>query len=218
MFKFRKFALILTVAAAAGLAAGLFAADSTQPSMQKGAADAKAAMQPPMSEKEMMEQYEKASALNDHHKHIQKMVGTWSAVVKWWPAPGAPASESKGTAKFTSILGGHFVQMDYQGDMMGQPFQGSGTFGYDNGRKKHVSTWIDSMGTGFSASAGDCEKDCTIIKGHGESWNPVTSQKETSREITRWEGDTKMVVEMYGPSPDGKVKEYKMMEISYTKQ
>jgi hypothetical protein len=211
MFKFRKFALILTVAAAAGLAAGLFAADSTQPSMQKGAADAKAAMQPPMSEKEMMEQYEKASALNDHHKHIQKMVGTWSAVVKWWPAPGAPASESKGTAKFTSILGGHFVQMDYQGDMMGQPFQGSGTFGYDNGRKKHVSTWIDSMGTGIMVSLGD--GDGKTFTSTSEYDDPMTGKPTKSRMVTKVLGPDKHTFEMYGPGPDGK--ERLVMEITY---
>ena len=38
--------------------------------------------------------------------------------------------------------------------MMGQPFSGVGIDGYDNLRKKYVTTWIDTMGTGIFSMEG----------------------------------------------------------------
>ena len=45
------------------------------------------------------------------------------------------------------ILGGRYLEQRYEGTMMGQPFSGIGVTGFDNYKKKFVSTWVDSMGT-----------------------------------------------------------------------
>lgn len=206
---------VVVLAAAGALLGGGIAAWSKEP--EKGAAAGAPAGQPQMTEQEMMEAYANAAAPNEHHRNMAKMVGNWNTVVKYWPAPGAPPQEMKGSATFRSLLDGRYIQLDYKGEMDGKPFAGVGTFAYDKGRKKHTSTWIDSMSTGFLSSQADCEKNCSVIKGSGEYWDPISGQKITGRELTHWEGDNTMVHEMFGPSQDGKVKEFKMMEITYTR-
>ena len=44
-------------------------------------------------------------------------------------------------------LGGRFLEERVQSSFMGQPFSGIGYTGYDNVKKKYVSTWMDNMGT-----------------------------------------------------------------------
>ena len=47
------------------------------------------------------------------------------------------------------LLDGRFLQQEFTGEMMGQPFSGVGINAYDNLRKRYVTTWIDTMGTGI---------------------------------------------------------------------
>ncbi|MDB5210043.1 MAG: hypothetical protein JWQ30_870, partial [Sediminibacterium sp.] len=79
---------------------------------------------------------------------LAKSNGVWKAETTMWMSPDAPPMKSNGTATNKMIMGGRYQQMAFKGDMMGQPFEGLGTTGYDNARKVWTSTWIDNMGTG----------------------------------------------------------------------
>src|SRR6187399_2365390 len=78
------------------------------------------------------------------HKKLEPFIGEWNAEVKAWMAPGQPPAESKGTAKATWILDGRYVQEEFSGDFMGQPFKGMSLTGYDNIRGKYRSVWVDN--------------------------------------------------------------------------
>jgi hypothetical protein len=70
------------------------------------------------------------------------------------------------------------------------------------------------MSTGVMVSQGDCDDHgaCTF---HG-SWNdPVTKGKVDARMQNRWIKPGVEVFTMYAPGQDGK--EYKMMEMTYTR-
>ena len=85
--------------------------------------------------------------------------------------PSKPPMESTGTAEMKMLLDGRFLQQEFTGDMMGQPFSGIGTDGYDNLRKKYVTTWIDTMGTGIFFMEGTASADgktITLKGGHDE--------------------------------------------------
>ncbi len=99
--------------------------------------------------------------------------------------------------------------------MMGQPFTGHGMRGFDNVTGKHWSTWNDSISTGLMTTTGSCdEKDACSFSG---SWvDPVSKKTITSRLVSHWSGADAETFEMFGPGPDGK--EFKMMEITYTRQ
>jgi hypothetical protein len=78
------------------------------------------------------------------HAVLKQEAGSWDATVESFMAPGQPPVLSKGTETGT-MLGDFWLVSDFKTDMMGQPFTGHGTLGYDPAKKKYVSTWIDSM-------------------------------------------------------------------------
>lgn len=68
--------------------------------------------------------------------------GTWDATVTH-SMPGQPPSTEKGVEIVTPICAGRWQWTDFNGSMMGQPFEGHGLTGYDPAKKQYVSIWID---------------------------------------------------------------------------
>jgi hypothetical protein len=166
-------------------------------------------------QKAEMEAYMKAGALGPQHQWLASTAGTYDMKIRSWHEPSGPAMEEAGTATRRMILDGRVLAEDVTSTMMGTPFTGHGTRGFDNVSGKYWSTWTDSMSTGIMVSEGACDAKnaCTFIG----SWNdPIKKGPVKARMTTRWTGPTTEVFEMYGPGKDGK--EMKMMEITYTKK
>ena len=162
-----------------------------------------------------MQAYIAAGTPGKQHAALASAVGEYDMAIRSWDAPGAAPSDEKGTATRKMILGGRVLVEQVEASMHGQPFTGHGMVGYDNVSGKWWQTWNDSMSTGVMVSQGDCDDQgaCTFTG----SWNdPVTKQKVNARFTNRWTSPTTEVFEMYGPGPDGK--EFKMMEMTYTKR
>jgi hypothetical protein len=184
--------------------------------------DAKPADAPAMDPKKaaqmqkMMEAMQAHGALGPEHAELKKMVGTWDVAVKMWPDAGMPAQDFSGKAEMKMILGDHYLQQDFTATMMGQPFTGISITGFDNSLKQYEAIWIDSMGSSIMWAEGKASKDGKTINLKTEMTDPLKKKLIKGREVLRIESDTKHVMEMYGPSLAGK--EYKMMEITYTKK
>lgn len=188
------------------------------PIRSAGAEEAKATTPPKMSaaEQKMMEKYMKAATPGPEHQRLAKMAGKWKLQVTSWMAPGAPPMKSEGTAEFTSVLGGRFLQQEVKGDMGGQPFEGRGIEGYDNVTKENFGTWTDSMSTGLMVVRGKCPataKKCTY---KGSVPDAVAGKAVPVTEIITYTDDDHFSFEMHGPGPGGK--NFKMLEIAYTRQ
>jgi hypothetical protein len=166
-----------------------------------------------MEMKAMME----AGTLGEAHKMMAKSAGTWAADVTWWPGIGAPEGKSKGTSVNTMILGGHYLQSKFSGDMMGMPFEGISTMAYDNTAKEYVSTWIENMSTSMMIMKGTMDNATNTINLTGKQKNPANGIECTLREVFKIVDDNNQVMEMYGPDRQTG-KEYKMMEIKYTRK
>jgi hypothetical protein len=166
-------------------------------------------------QKAEMEAYMKAGTPGAPHKALAATVGTYDVKAKSWPAPGAPAMEEAGTATRSMALDGRVLVEEFKGSMMGAPFTGHGMRGYDNVTGKHWSTWMDSMSTGLMLSEGTCDaKNVCTFTG---SWNDAVKKAPVKARMTsRWTSPTTEVFEMYGPDRTGK--EFKMMELTYTKK
>jgi len=161
---------------------------------------------------EQMEAMQKAMAPGEMHKHLAKMAGDWTFTNKMWMAPGQPPVESTGTMHAETILDGRYVQSIWKGSMMGQPFEGRGTEGYDNVSKQYVSAWIDNVGTGIMYSTGTCEdggKKCTST---GASSDPMSGGQIAMKSVITWIDDNSFKNEMYMKDP-ASGQEAKMMEI-----
>src|SRR5438477_2637717 len=146
----------LHTALAALSAAALIAAPSFAQTPEASVASSPAAAGPPSAED--MHKMMEMGKLNENHKMLGELAGTWSYTVKMWMDPSAPPQESKGTAVRKAIMDGRFFIGDFTGKMeMPGPdgkkkemtFTGKSIEGYDNVKQKFVSTWVDNMGTGI---------------------------------------------------------------------
>ncbi|HKA87874.1 MAG TPA: DUF1579 domain-containing protein [Haliangiales bacterium] len=167
-------------------------------------------------QKKMMDAWQKYGTPGAEHQKLKAMAGTWDAQVKMWVDPAAPAEEVAGKAEMKMILGDRFLQQEFSGSMMGQPFNGLGFVGFDNVRKKWISGWMDSTATGFYGGEGTADKSGNVITFATIATDPMTGKQRKGRDVWRLEAPNKFVFESYGPGKGGK--EYKMLEITYTKK
>ena len=101
--------------------------------------------------------------------------------------------------------------------MMGMPFEGITTTAYDNIAKQYVSTWIENMGTSIMVMTGSRDAATNSLNLSGKQKNPANGLECTIRQVYKMNDDNNHVLEMYGPDPQTG-KEYKMMEIKYTRK
>lgn len=163
-----------------------------------------------------MEAMMKAMSPGENHKHIARYAGDWTFTNKMWMDPSKPPQESTGTMKGELILGGRYVQTHWKGEMMGMPFEGRGTEGYDNLAKQYVSSWVDNMGTGILYSTGTCDDSGNKCEMKGDMIDPMTGKEGYMRSVTTWMGQDSFKFELFGAGPDGK--ELKMMEMALKKK
>jgi hypothetical protein len=197
----------LAVSLAAGaLVAGLALAQD-KPAEKKKAGGA-------MDEKAMHEMMMKAATPGDAHKKLEGLVGTWDVKVKMWMDPSQPPQESAGTSTSSWVLGNRFVQEKFEGTFMGQPFSGMGYTGYDNVTKQYVGTWMDTASTGVMTSKGSLSGN--TMNANATMSDPMTGKMaKSTMKMTMTDADHH-TMEMWGAGPNGK--NYKMMEIAYTKK
>lgn len=162
-----------------------------------------------------MDTYEKLAIPGAPHRMLAAMSGRWNASIRSWMEPGGPVTESSGTSEQKMILGGRFLQQDFTSEVMGSPFDGMGITGYDNHTRKYVSTWMDSMSTAIMYFEGTAGPDGKTIIQEASYDDPVKGPMKW-RSLTSIPNDDTVLFEMY--VIDGKGKEEKMMEITYTRQ
>ena len=172
------------------------------------------AMDPQMQA--MMAAMEKFGTPGPEHKGFAETVGTWDVESKMWMDPAAPPHVSKGVSTFRTILGGRYLQYDYEGKAMDMTFSGYGISGYDRYNKKYVSLWLDSMSTGFYLTEGTCDAAGKVCTETGVWDDYTTGQKSKVKDVTTHYGKDKFTMEMYMVLPDGK--EIKTMELTYTRR
>jgi hypothetical protein len=151
------------------------------------------------------------------HRLLHKDVGTWDAeITVFSPVEGAPPMKSKGTETCEVLPGGMWLVSRFKGEMIGMPFSGIGTTGYDPVEKKYVGTWVDSMSPHLMIMKGEYDPATKNLTSTGEGRDATTGQMFTSKQISRHIDDTTRTFEMHMPGPDGE--QFKVMEITYKRR
>lgn len=209
------FALIASAFLIGSLALGAQEKEPEAPRL--GTAGTQAQKAPAMSPemKAMMEAYEKAGRPGPNHKVLQQMAGTWDATAKWWAGPGEP-EVTRGVSVNKMILGGRYLQQSYEGTAMGKPFHGMGLMAFDNVAQAFTGIWIDDMSTGIMTSTGSLDPSGTTLTSVSTVNDPLAKGPKKGRDVIRFEGPDRHVMEMYDTGPDGK--EMKVMEITYSRR
>jgi uncharacterized protein DUF1579 len=155
------------------------------------------------------------------HALFKEAAGVWDAKVESWMAPGAPPSVSKGVETNRVGCGGLCLITDFKGSfVMGPPgtpamaFEGHGTETYDQGKKKYVGTWIDSMSTGLSLSESTYDAATKTMTGTMEGPDMTGAVQKMKSVMEHKDGQRIFTMSMTGP--DGK--ETPAMKITYTKR
>ena len=174
---------------------------------------------------EMMKQMIELAKLNDNHKLLGDLAGTWSYKVKYWmnPDPKAPPTESSGTSVTKPTMGGRYFITDVtgkmkmpgaDGKMKDVEFKGMAFDGYDNAKKKFTSSWIDNMGTGILASEGTYDPATKTFTYNAEM-EVIPGMKQKVREMIKVVDKDHHTFEWY---EDRGGQQAKTMEINYTRK
>lgn len=151
-------------------------------------------------------------------KMLAKSDGNWVGETKMWMENGSQPMMSKSEATNKMVFDGRYQMSTHKGDMMGMPFEGISIVGYDNSKKKFVSSWIDNMGTGIMNMEGIWNASTKSIEFKGKMTDPSRPGKDCNvREIYTFVDDNTQKMEMYGPNAKTG-KEFKTMEINYTRK
>lgn len=183
-----------------------------------------AAAQPSADEmKKMMEQMMELGKPGENHKLLAEMAGNWNYTMKMMmdPTTGKP-SESKGTATRKAIFDGRYFSFEVSGKfqmpgkdgkMMDMNFKGMAVEGYDNGKKKFISSWIDNMSTMMMNAEGDYDAATKTFTYMADCEMPPGT-KVKMREVIKIVDKDHHTFEMYEDRGQG---ETKSMEIAYTR-
>ena len=170
-----------------------------------------------------MKQMMELSKLNENHKLLKDLAGTWSYNVTMWMDPNAPPTKSSGTSVTKPIMEGRYFVTDVTGHMkMPGPdgkmkdvtFKGTGMDGYDNVKKKFVSSWGDNMGTGIMLSEGDYDP-ATKTFTYTSEYEAIPGMKTKARQVVKVADKDHHTFEWY---EDRGGQEVKTMEIDYTRK
>jgi hypothetical protein len=171
----------------------------------------------PLASAQQEQQQPQAAQATREHRLLQRDVGTWDAEITLLPPEeGAAPMKSKGSEKNELLPGGMWLVSRFDGEMMGMPFSGVGTSGYDPIEKKYIGTWIDTMSPHLMVVKGDYDEDTKTMTSTGEGRDFATGQPYTAKLITRDVDENSRTFEMHMPGPDGK--HVKMMEIKYKRR
>ena len=136
-----------------------------------------------------MPEWTKRTKRTKQHEDLAKMVGTWDVTMKMWMVPDSPPMESTGISTGKALLGGNYVQQDFEGSVMGGPFEGVLMLGYDTVDKEFVSVWMDSFHPVMYVGRGT-EKD-GLTTYDAEEPDFMTGKKKKTRMTIRLDPNAK---------------------------
>jgi hypothetical protein len=161
---------------------------------------------------EMMRRVQEAGSPGAGHKALEHFAGDWQADVKCWMDPNGAPEQSRATARAAWIMGGRFLQEEFQGQMMGKPFNGRTLLGYNNVKKAYQSVWVDDMSTGMFVSEGQGDGKQITLEGHS-SCAATGRTNVPMRIVMRVISPDKHTFEMF----DGSRGYARTLEITYTR-
>ena len=165
------------------------------------------------AEKAMMDMMMKLATPGPQHAQLMKKAGTWKTVTKAWMGPGDP-TVSEGSATYTPILGGRFLEESVKGTFNNMPFEGFGITGYDNQHQEYVNVWMDTLGTAATVSRGKMDASGKVLTMNTEFEDPTSGKKAPMRMVTKFVDDDHQLFEVI-TNYDGK--DVKELEVTYSR-
>jgi len=210
-------AAVVLMAIACKKAEETTAADATPADSTAVAPTETAEAAKPMDSAAMMKAWQDYATPGEPHKMLAMDNGNWSAESTMYRSANDPKPMKTAMAATSKmVMGGRYQESRYSGNMMGQPFEGVATVGYNNASKKYESTWVDNMGTGVMYMTGDYDAATNTMTLSGDCVDPMTGKAKKVRETFTIVDDNTRKMEMFDTDASGK--EYKSMELVQTRK
>jgi hypothetical protein len=182
-----------------------------KPAGEKAKSDAQAAMQ------EGMKRWMEACTPGEQHKRLADLVGQWDTETRMAMGPGGLGNPEKGTAEFKWLIEGRWLMQESNGSMMGRPVKVYALTGYDNYKKKYVSSYVDSLTTTLLTAEGNFDQTGKVMLSFGLMDEPITGEHDKCvKYVWRFLTPDKMVFEIHD-LPIGETNT-KVVEITYTRK
>ncbi len=101
---------------------------------------------------------------SEQHSFFQHFVGDWTTSTSVYGM-----EPSSGVASNNLILGDRYLEGTYSGALMGTPYEGKMTLGFDKYKRKYVVTFIDTLGTSIKYAEGMLDKSKRTLS----LWGPM---------------------------------------------
>lgn len=144
------------------------------------------------------------------HRSLKEHAGKWKVACKFYMDPSQPPMETQAT-ETVEMVGDFWTLSRYESDMMGMPFVGRATVGYEPHTGKYVSTWVDSCSPTLFRLAGEQKGDTLTMR--GKAWSCMTNSELEHRTTEKRISKDERLFEMFCTMPDGT--EIKMMSNHY---
>jgi hypothetical protein len=149
------------------------------------------------------------------HKLLESFAGDWDVKVTFWSDPKAKGESSSGRSKISWILGGRFLQENFQGKIAGESYIGLGLIGYDNGSRAFTTVWADSLNTAMTTSVGKYDPERNSLELESEVYDPLVSGVKTVYSRIKITSPDSYTFSMLDRSPEGR--EFKSLEMEYSR-
>lgn len=157
-----------------------------------------------MDPEQMMEMMREWAEPTEHHKVLEKMAGSFDCRASF-SMGGPEAVTATGSAEQQTVLGGRYVTQHFtMPEFMGQPFEGMGATGYDKGKGKYVSIWIDNFSTNFTLMEGEYDRASDTMTWTGEAAYPDGQGGVVHipmKHVVKGATSDNMVMEFWEPNP-----------------
>jgi len=144
------------------------------------------------------------------HHHLAESAGKWKVACKFYMDPSQPPMETDAT-ETVEMVGPFWTISKYESSMMGMPFVGRCTVGFEAHTGKYVSTWVDSFSSALFHFTGTRQGDTITMT--GDAYSCMANAVLRHRTTEKYLGKNERLFEMFCTMPDGK--EVKMMTSHY---
>jgi len=139
---------------------------------------------------------------NEHHQNLHAFKGEWHAEMRYRMDRDASAEPGEFDSVFKVVMDGRFVEEHVTSETPMGEFRGRGLMGYDNTKRRYVSTWFDNMSTSVHWAEGHYDEDSGTFEFNGKSPD-MNGEWQEVRAVIQWEDKDTFTLEEWAYEDDG---------------
>jgi hypothetical protein len=144
------------------------------------------------------------------HQLLQQFVGKWRVDCQMFGEPGKPPTNTPATETVEAV-GQFWTIGKFEMSMMGAPFVGRCTLGFEPHTSQFVMTWVDTMTPVLCTARGSKKGDSIVLE--GDVFSCMTKSVVKHRFVHKLNSKDEHIFEMFMTMPGGP--EIKLMTNTY---